>query len=290
MTYINISLLNTTLSLLNTTFSNATGNATKNSTVERPCDIQLEEQILLCGYVILFLIGTSGNTLVIFVFRKSLTNGPIIDMLILLLAVCDLASSLISPTLTIYWIVGHKHWDFGNVACKIIPTLSRILMDISIGILLIMAIDRCRAIVTPFKIRFSRSFVLSLCLLTVVLSIVGQMYYTMSLEVTEEGKCLPKEVGRHSYFIPLISLLTMRILVFMFIFWLTTVAIRVALNRSSTVTMGNEVNMERRTKATKMIVLMAIVFTLTITPRDMLHLAYTISQTLLPERLKIPYS
>ena len=267
-------------------FSNCT-----QESCERKCEMNNLDVLLLCGYLTVLIIGSFGNSLVLIVQHVRLKEKGTLNLLVYLLATSDLSCSIISPSLVIYWIVTcNCQWHFGVTACKIIPTLSRIFADISIGILLIMAIDRYRAIVTPMKLRFSRSAIQKSFVLTILLSVLCQLYYAMELNVVQ-GKCIPERLEDIWYKYPLVILVSARILAFILIFSITTIAVQIALRPSKQENiLGRDQQqvLKRSAKVMKMLVVMAIVFIITVLPRDLLHLAYTLSY-IIPGK-GIPYS
>ena len=268
--------MSNTLNVTNCT----SNNCTSNMHADDRCTLDAVGISLILGYTLLLLTGTFGNALVIMVFKKSLRHGKILDLLIFFLAICDLASSCISPLLFTYWILTCNYtWNFGWLGCKIIPTLSRVLNDISIGVLLIMAIDRCRAIATPMKSRYSRAFVVKLLIATVLLSFLCQTYYMIALDLVD-GKCQAPDNEDPNFYLPLIILVSSRTFAFLFIFWISTFAVQVALRRTKSVELlarDKTRRLSQKSKVMKMLVVMATTFTVTVIPRDIFHLAYQIS-------------
>ena len=71
------------------------------------------------------------------------SNCSPLELLIFNLAISDLVNSILLPCIAVYDIVTcHCTWHFGWIGCKIIPVMTSVLPDISVGILLIMAIER----------------------------------------------------------------------------------------------------------------------------------------------------
>lgn len=257
-------------------FSNGTLN-----TQPQECRLQTIDIVLLASYVAMFIIGTAGNLLVVIIFKRILKTESVLNVLIFYLAICDLMSSIVSPALNIYWIITcDKSWHFGLLACKLIPTLSRVLVDISIGILLIMAIHRYRMIVTPLKQPLSKACITKWAMMTVVLSILCQMHYAFALQVVSSGACQVPDILYLNYSVPTVALILVRILVFLFIVWTTAFAARRALNKSRRFSVIHEYqgeSCEFRQQMTKMILFISIIFTVTVIPREMLHVIYTLS-------------
>ncbi|XP_066930196.1 formyl peptide receptor-related sequence 7-like [Clytia hemisphaerica] len=151
----------TSLTTLSTAIFNQTSNnatTTQSSSHSHgTCELETKTYVVLLGYVLIFFIGVTGNGLVLFSFRSFWRRGPVIELLILYLAFFNFLSSMLDPMMFGYWLVTcYKSWHLGWYGCKFVSPLCRIFTNISIGIILIMAIDRCRAIVFPFRKRLSR--------------------------------------------------------------------------------------------------------------------------------------
>lgn len=245
------------------------------------CVLNESRIILSVCYGIVFFVGVTGNALVLFIFRQQWKKGPIIELLILYLAVFDLLASVFGPFLFLYWIVTcHSQWDFGLTGCKMLPALCRVFTNISIGVILIMAIDRCRVIVTPLRRRFSRKIIHASVGLCVLLSFLWEYYYVKALQLDERGNCNTISVTEPSYSYPLVILTFCRDVAFIAIFSATTIAVYVQLEQNSLTKLllkSKKQTRQRSKKVMKMLVAMAIVFSLAVIPRDILHLVYTIS-------------
>lgn len=244
--------------------------------------------ILLLCFGLVFLVGLFGNITILSVFVPRIKRRSQIELLIVYLGVCDLFASIFGPGVFIYWkVTCGQRWDFGKVGCKIIPSMSRITVDISIGVVLIMAIERCRTIVTPFKERLSPRQIhvsVAFCLLSCILC---EFYYIYAIEVTREGKCGVPQVSKFEYSVPLVVMTTIRDLAFVAIFSLTTVLVINTLKQSSTkLLMGafSKKRQENNVKIMRMLVAMAIIFGILVIPRDILHLTFTISWMDWPRR------
>ena len=245
------------------------------------CVLNESRIILSVCYSIVFFVGVAGNALVLFIFRRQWKKGPIIELLILYLAVFDLLASVFGPFLFLYWIVTcHSQWDFGLIGCKILPALCRVFTNISIGVILIMAIDRCRVIVTPLRRRFGRKIIHASVGLCVLLSFLWESYYVKALHLDEYGNCNTISVTESSFSYPLVVLTFCRDIAFVTIFSATTIAVYVQLEQNTLTKLllqSKKQTRQRSQKVMKMLVAMAIVFSLAVMPRDILHLVYTIS-------------
>lgn len=267
-------------------YKNLTNTNTTTRLTSKVCSLNGEDGVILIGYFFVFLMGTVGNGLVIYFYRKKFRNGPVIEVLILYLAIFDFISSILDPALFGYWIMTCQLiWDFGEIGCKILPPLSRITTNVSIGIVLIMAIDRCRMIVSPFSGHLKLSTIHRCAFIIVLLGGCSEINYMYGLYITEAGTCSIRDLRYyHGYSIPLIALVTLRVLAIVIILACTTTAASYKLNviRKSTMMLDSSQQTNKHLtvrfyKVTRMLVVMAILFTVTVIPRDILHLVYTIT-------------
>ncbi|XP_057302814.1 type-1 angiotensin II receptor B-like [Hydractinia symbiolongicarpus] len=257
-------------------------NISQNGTnyINAQCVIRTTETLLLVGYCIVFVVGVIGNTIVLLTFKRSWRKGPIIELLIAYLAVFDLLSSVCAPLLFIYWTATcYMVWDFGWLGCKILPTLCRVFTDISIGVILTMAIDRCKSIVTPLRNRSSCKTIHIAVVVIIVLSCLCEAYYINGLLYIEQCTVVPAVYLSYSY--PLVVFTVLRDVAFVLIFVVTTIAVYMKLKSSSNrrLLLSSQTSTRKhsqRGRVMKMLVVMAAVFTVTVIPRDILHLTYTI--------------
>ena len=245
------------------------------------CHLKPTDILLIAGYIAVIVIGLGGNILVLAIFRSKWKKGSIIELLICYLAVFDALSSFFGPSVFMYWtLVCWKRWDFGWVGCKIFPYLFRVFTTISAGIILIMAVDRCRLILFPVRRRFQRKTIHISIFATVLISFLWESYYANAVYVNKYGICTVLPVNSPSYAYPLIVLTLMKIAIFVLVFLSTTVAVYLKLCRCNKTTLLKKFPNKQPTKdlkVMKMIVTIAIVFILSVVPRDALHLLYTIS-------------
>ena len=249
------------------------------------CEMTTFSICILAGYIGVFVIGTTGNSLVLLYYRNSHKTRTTIELLIVYLASFDLISSVLDPLIFGYWIwTCHLTWHFGWLGCKMIPSLCRVSTNVSIGILLIMAIDRCYVIVKPLRRHFKRTTVHVCVLLTVILGCATEIYYFNALFINKNtGQCDLKELRKHlDYSYPLVVLVSLRILAILLILVCTTIASSIKLNdaRSATLVNGTEQSKRMtssRYKVTRMIVVMTTIFAVTVLPRDLFHLIHAIS-------------
>uniref|UniRef100_A0A8C3ICL7 G-protein coupled receptors family 1 profile domain-containing protein n=1 Tax=Chrysemys picta bellii TaxID=8478 RepID=A0A8C3ICL7_CHRPI len=98
-------------------------------------------------YSIAFVLGVTGNGLVIFItgFRMKRTVNTI---WFLNLAVADFIFTFFLPFSVAYTALGF-HWPFGRALCKINTTLAFLNLYASVYLLMVISIDRCISVVRP---------------------------------------------------------------------------------------------------------------------------------------------
>ena len=241
----------------------------------------------IISFSLICIFGLIGNSLVIYVYgflwSKKFSK---FERLMLLLGIFDLLASIINPGFFIYKITtNYSRWDFGKYGCTIIPALGPIFTNISLGIILIMAIDRDRAVATPFKKQFTVATIYKGFGITIILSIAVCIPYMLNLTLYEGKYCGVWERGpMYDYFI-IILFLTSDI-VFIIIFGVSTVRMYLKLKQKYTVNVLSPST--KRTKETnrilRLVIAMGILFSLCIFPRDLLHVSYHLSN-LYPPRM-----
>ena len=245
----------------------------------RTCKMSVQEFLLVAGYAIIFTIGTSGNALVLYTVRHYWRRGPIIELLILYLAAFNFFSSLLDPLVYGYFVITcNMRWDFGWLGCKLLPPICRILSNVSIGLILIMAIDRCRAIVVPFRKRLTRRNIHLLCASNILLATLSEVHHINGSYITDNGLCRIVNVILPTYLYPAVITISGRILTIVFIQFSTTLIAHLKLkNAKNQKLLHSAISSKRCKKVTQMLVVMATVFSVSVLPRDFFHLIYTLS-------------
>lgn len=114
------------------------------------------DYFIITGFSIIALCGTVGNAFVIYVFQPRLNiehHLSEMDLLILYLAIIDIISSILNPALFIYWqITAYNEWVFGQVLCKLLPGLQKISVTLSLGMILLIILERTLIIVKNRKL------------------------------------------------------------------------------------------------------------------------------------------
>lgn len=109
----------------------------------------------LIVFTAIFMVGFFGNCIVIYGVLQQGSSKTTSSIFIANLALSDLAVLVLS--LPIGLLQELASWPFGELACKIFFPLGDVFLAVSIMTLTAIALDRYRAIVTPFKERFNKT-------------------------------------------------------------------------------------------------------------------------------------
>ena len=261
---------------------NSTVNTTNN--VKLSCTLTDASTVTksIC-YLVVMVMGVIGNSVVLFKFAPLAKTGHSLEMLVMYLALFDLIASIVSPFSFLYrTLTCNQTWHFGLAGCKIISAIGRISVNISIGMVLIMAIDRCRAITRPMGPRFRKVHLHVAVMVTVVTSFVWETHTFIGYTI-QNGQCEIWEAENPRYALPFIILTILRDLSFIVIFTSTSYLIYRALTRSARSVQAYADNTHADEKShntlhtVRMLMVMAVVFGCLVLPRDALQLAFYIS-------------
>ncbi|XP_071799797.1 QRFP-like peptide receptor [Asterias amurensis] len=102
------------------------------------------------AFTIIFLIGLSGNTMVIFAIHRCRRLHTVTSLLLGNLAVADLLLVLfLIPMKMVVDVL--DHWPFGEVLCRVVPYLNIVSPTCSIYTLTVIALERCYAVLFPLE-------------------------------------------------------------------------------------------------------------------------------------------
>ncbi|KAI1905025.1 hypothetical protein AGOR_G00011700 [Albula goreensis] len=101
-------------------------------------------------YMLIFILGLSGNGIVIFTVWKSKTKRRAADIYIGNLALADLTFVVTLPLWAVYTALGY-HWPFGAFLCKTSSYVVLVNMYASVFCLTCLSFDRYLAIVHPLS-------------------------------------------------------------------------------------------------------------------------------------------
>lgn len=148
---------------------------------------------VVVGFVFISLFGIIGNSVAIYVFkpRQIKTRLKQMNLLVYYLAVIDLVSSILNPMLFLYWeFTDHSRWDFGSFLCTVLPSFRQISIVISLGIILLIVMERALSITTFKRVQLTYRKIKVFVFIIILLSILTEFDYIMSLENSSKESIL----------------------------------------------------------------------------------------------------
>jgi len=239
-----------------------------------------EQLVSLVSFSAILVLGSVGNLLVIYVYGTSSKRRFMkFERLMLMLGIIDFTASITNPGYYIYRIANKSVWDLGGFMCKVVPSLGPFFTSISLGILLIMAIDRDRAVVTPFKKQFTLRLIYKGVAATVALCLFVTVPYIVHLKFSKQNNISHCEVNTNkSYDAIVVCIFLISDLLFLVIFGVTTTRIFLKLNTKDIINCPRM--REYRAKETKrilrIIIAMGVAFVVCVFPRDLLLVSYSL--------------
>ncbi|XP_031566322.1 neuropeptide FF receptor 2-like [Actinia tenebrosa] len=252
-------------------------------------------------YVVIVVMTMVGNVLVITVIRYDKKMRGSSHILILNLAVCD----LITPTISIPFDLAYEElnyaWPFGGVMCKMLWPGQTFTTTSSALILTAICIDRYRALVYPFKVRWAGKFCLMVFSMY-TLALVMVVPYMLVLHLDEGGKNVdcsekwpsPQKAFRKAYTIVLfLSQYALPLVIMITLYSITLRSLfnnsKQFLSESNIMKTGSqirhksrddsqrelslqEIRKEQHLKVTKMFITVVIVFAVSMFPNQVLWL------------------
>lgn len=240
-----------------------------------------KEILLIFVLSVIFIVGTTGNLLICYIFKFKNTRVylTIMERLILYLAITDFFASFINPIMFAYWTVTrHSAWHFGELLCKVLPSLTRITVSLSIGIILIITIDRCQVICNPFHRQYTKLQINVLIAVTVLLAIGFDLPHIIYHRIGPSKTCRVQSIRDTKFAYPAVALLIFRDLLFILTFSVTVYLIYKELynaNRKRTLKEQNHYIKSKR--IVFMLFVMAVLFIVMVFPRDLFQLVFLIT-------------
>ena len=159
---------------------NESNKTTSNST-EPLSSINTLAIVQVTFYTAITIIGTIANLALCGALLRTKRLRRASEYFILNLAFTDLMTCIVGIPLDVAVIL-IQHWPFGAFLCKVVWPFQTVLIAVSVGTLTSMAIERYRAIITPFKPMFSPKVVKIVICAVWFLSVILVSPYIMILE------------------------------------------------------------------------------------------------------------
>ena len=246
--------------------------------------LNAREWLLVTAFSLVFLCGVVGNSLVVYIFgyKKKSLHSSSTERLIFYLAVIDFFASIFNPLLYVYLtITRYVKWHFGYVGCKVLPAFGPITTTASAGMLLLFAVDRYRAIASPFQGELSPKTISIATIIIILVSILSNIHYLYSIEVTERFGCRVPSADNIQYGVPNCTIIIVRLFVFLIVFTYTHAQIFRTLQKRSRCSPFDHDLAKKREFQSKQIIrcilIMGIVHLFLVCPRDIMYLIYNLS-------------
>ncbi|KAK3748460.1 hypothetical protein QZH41_006874 [Actinostola sp. cb2023] len=128
-------------------------NTTSTSNGDQTVPSQSEAQRIfkIVFYILLFIVGTIGNFLVVIIIKAKQRQRTVNDYFILNLAVSDL--TFLCFALPFYYYELFERFTKFQFYCKFVWPMMSVSLFVSVFTLTLMAVERCRAILFPFRPR-----------------------------------------------------------------------------------------------------------------------------------------
>ncbi|XP_056408224.1 leukotriene B4 receptor 1-like [Hyla sarda] len=176
----------TTMSIINSTFTNSTKIPVLSAGVSARVGIAILS--------IAFMIGLPGNAFVIWTILTQMKKRTVTSLLILHLAVADIIVILTAPFFL--HLLSTGSWRFGKHICKMCHYISCLSMYTSIFLIMFMSMDRFLAVARPFvsqKMRTKRVVrgIVALIWISASLLAITMFFYRAVITYKGSLQCVP---------------------------------------------------------------------------------------------------
>lgn len=240
--------------------------------------------ILITLYCIIFVLGNTGNCLVVFVVIRNKSMQTITNIFITNLAISDIMMCLLAvPFTPLSGLL--QDWVFGEALCHIVPMALGVSVHVSTLTSTAIAIDRYFVIVHPFKPRMKVIMCLLLIkaiwIISISISLPLAIYQQVSWDEKEDAFLCheewPKATARQ--FFTVISLILQYIVPCSIIsFCYTKVSMKLHTRARARIGTGtrtadrDELEMRRKRRTNKMLIAMVAIFVCCWLPLNLVHL------------------
>jgi neuropeptide Y receptor len=240
--------------------------------------------IFIILYSVIFLLGVSGNLLVVYVVLRNKSMQTITNLFITNLAVSDIMMCLLAVPFTPLSAF-LKSWVFGDALCHIVPMTLGVSVYVSTLTSTAIAIDRYFVIVHPFKPRMKvfvcLLLIVAIWIISVSISLPLAIYQRVSWHEAEQAYvCFehwPKPTARQ--FFTVTNLILQYIVpcsIITFCYTKVSVVLRIRakakLGRGSKNSERDELEIKRKRRTNKMLIAMVSIFVCCWLPLNTVHI------------------
>ncbi|KAK6174286.1 hypothetical protein SNE40_017595 [Patella caerulea] len=159
------------------------------------------EAILIAAYCLIIAAGIFGNTLVCIIIFRNTELRSSRNLLILNLSICDIFMDALCMPFSLVRLT-LKNWPFGEVLCKLIPSLQTVDVFVSTFTILAIAVDRFRAIVCASRDRRKSKriiyVIVAIWVISVIFSLPMLLFHTVdTVDVMKFTMCVEKWPSYH---------------------------------------------------------------------------------------------
>ena len=112
--------------------------------------------IVVAIYIAILVFGFSGNLMVVHYFGFHNKVRRLYHFYLIHLAVSDLISATVTSGYFVLSVVSNYTWHLGEFSCKLITLIAPVTVNVSAWILVSIAHERYRGIISPFKARLTK--------------------------------------------------------------------------------------------------------------------------------------
>ena len=228
------------------------------------CNINENVTIYVIISCLLIILIVSGNLFIMkTLFRVKSNFRRNMDLFIIYLACFDLLATLMIIVDVYENLTCHGEWPFGDVGCKIIYPCYHISLTMTVCILAIMSVDRCRSIMQPLRKKFKRRTIHTLVFISFLVAVALQWYQFVELQVQPEiGRCsLNREKPLYAF--PRLFEVFFRDGIFLIVFTSTTILIYTSLRKRDF-----KESKQCPQKVVSVLIIMEVTFILLVMPYD----------------------
>ncbi|XP_065663737.1 somatostatin receptor type 1 isoform X1 [Hydra vulgaris] len=237
-------------------------------TLSTPCSLKPDVIIycVVCSIIVTLILVC--NSIILVKLRPfSKYHHSNIEVLIFYLSLFDLMASIMLVMDVYEHLTCFKRWPLFWLGCKIIYPLYHISLNMSVAILIIMSVDRCRSITTPMKAKFSKKCIHISVMISFICSVVLQWYQIYSQQINTSGSCsLNRRTKLYSFSRILMTI--MRDFTLIVVFTVTSALVFLSFLKNELYIASNAYNKSKPRKVMLMLVIMEVVFTLLVIPYD----------------------